>query len=507
VNAELRRQLPPGPRQPAVWQTIATWSRPTGQLERARARYGRRFTLRVIGQPPFVILSDPEDIKQVFMASPDVLHPGEGARILQPIVGDYSVILLDEEPHLEQRKLMLPAFHGERMQGLSGLMEDLAERELARWPRDEPIELHPRLQNVTLEIILRVVFGLEQGEQLDALRGLLTELLAFSESPISLLPFAQRSFFGRGRWARFVRLRAEVDRRLFELIEERRAAAERHAGDAGSANGHSGANGHSAGDGQSSGRGHDEDVLGMLLGARHEDGSPMSAQELRDELMTALVAGHETTASQLAWTFERLAREPAVTARLVAELDGDADAGDAYLTATVQEALRHRPVLPNAEPRLVKREIEIGGVTYPPGAVLFANAYLLHHDPEIYPQPYAFRPERFLEQPPGTYTWIPFGGGRRRCLGASFALLEMKVVLSAVLGACEVAPADARPERARRRSITISPAGQARVILRDRPRAVGRSQVSSESARSMYGPSSSAIEEAVMPAGATGSVA
>jgi cytochrome P450 len=415
-------------------------------LERCRERYGRRFTMRVLGQPPFVVLSDPEEIKQVFTASPEALHPGEGVRVIESIVGRNSVILLDEDAHMEQRKLMLPAFHGERMQRLEGVMRDLAERELASWPRDQAIALHPRLQRLTLEIILRAVFGLEQGAQLDELRGTLTELLAFSESPLSLLPVAQRIFSGHGRWARFPRLHQSVDRQLFELIEQRRREP-------------------SGGD----------DVLDMLLGARHEDGSRMSAQELRDELVTALVAGHETTASQLAWAFERLAREPAASRLLAEELDeGDSDA---YLTASIQEILRLRPVLAEAEPRVVKQAIEIGGVIYPPGVALVVSAYLVHRDPDIYPQPLAFRPERFLQRDedgrirgrsPGTYTWIPFGGGRTRCLGASFAMLEMKVVLGAVLSRCEVEALRAAPERTRRRSITLSPAGQATVVLRDR---------------------------------------
>jgi cytochrome P450 len=439
-------QLPPGPRLPAVWQTILAWRRPTALLERCRERYGRRFTLRVLGQPPFVVLSDPEDIKQVFMASPEVLHPGEGVRVLESIVGRNSVILLDEDAHLQQRKLMLPAFHGERMQRLAGVMQELVEHELARWPRGEAIALHPRLQRVTLEIILRVVFGLEQGAQLDELREALTELLAFSESPLSLLPFAQRVASGHGRWARFPLLYEQVDRQLFELIEQRRRERGEH-------------------DGAEDGR---DDVLGMLLSARHEDGSPMSAQELRDELMTALVAGHETTASQLAWAFERLAREPAVTRRLTEELDEGHS--EAYLTASIQEILRVRPVLAEAEPRVVKRAIEIGGFEYPPGVALVASAYLVHRDPDIYPQPHVFRPERFLESPAGTYTWIPFGGGRTRCLGASFALLEMKVVLRAVLSTCEIEAVHAAPERTRRRSITLSPAGQATIILRERSR-------------------------------------
>jgi cytochrome P450 len=192
----------------------------------------------------------------------------------------------------------------------------------------------------------------------------------------------------------------------------------------------------------------------------------MSPQELRDELMTLLVAGHETTASSLAWGFERLAREPAVLVRLVEEIGRDDE--DAYLTATIQEILRRRPVLPNAEPRLVKEPIEVGGWSYPVDVCLVPSVYLIHHDAEIYPDPYAFRPERFLEQAPGTYTWIPFGGGRRRCIGASFAIQEMKIVLRAVLSACELQPATEAFEVAERRNITIKPASGARTKVRER---------------------------------------
>ncbi len=429
-------QLPPGPRWPSLLQTIGFWNRPTAFLERCRDRYGPRFTIRLVGSPPFVMLSDPDEIKQVFQAPPDVLHPGEGARILEPIVGRHSVILLDEGPHLEQRKLLLPAFHGESMQRLSGVMAELAAAEVASWPRDEAVALHPRLQRLTLEIVLQTVFGLRGGPRLERLRTLLTDILAFGESPLSVVPNSRALLRGRGPWARLEVAGSEADELVYALIDERRR------------------------DG-----GEGDDVLALLLGARHGDGTPMEATEIRDELMTALVAGHETTASQLAWGFERLAREPASRERLTADLQ---DGGEDYLTATIHEIMRCRPVLPNAEPRLVKEPIEIGGITYPPGVVLMANAYLVHHDPAIYPDPYAFSPERFLGRTPGTYTWIAFGGGRRRCLGASFALLEMKLVLREVLTRCELAPASSRPERARRRSITISPALGGRVVLRDR---------------------------------------
>jgi hypothetical protein len=425
---------------------IGWWARPTAYLERCRARYGARFTIRLPGQSPFVILSNPDEIKQIFQAPPETLHPGEGARILEPVIGPNSVILLDEAPHLRQRKLLLPAFHGEKMQRLAGLMSELAEREIASWPLEQPVALHPRVQRLTLEIILRAVFGLERGAQLDELSGLLTEILAFSESPLSLLPVAQQVLKGRGPVGRLERIGAQADELIFGLIEERRGE-------------------HSEGD----------DVLSMLLGAHDEDGTPMSDAELRDELVTALVAGHETTASQLAWAFERIARDPRVQHNLHDELDGD-DPDDAYLTATINEIMRRRPVLPNAEPRLVKQPIEIGGIEYQPGVVLFASAYLVHHDPAIYPDPYAFRPERFLDQAPGTYTWIPFGGGRRRCLGASFAQLEMKLVLGAALRRLELRPASSTPETTRRRGITFSPSRGSEVILARRDGASARPQ-------------------------------
>jgi cytochrome P450 len=431
--------LPPGPKWPAFVQGLAWWHRPTPFMERCRARYGKRFTIRLPGQPPNVMLSEPDEVRQLFTAPPDVLHPGEGARILEPVVGTHSVILLDEASHLEQRKLLLPAFHGDKMQKLTGLMQELAEEEVASWPTGQPIELHPRFQALTLEIILRAVFGLAAGSRLDALRDRLTEILEFGTSPVSVNVRLQRSFGGLGPYARLTRIRKVANALIYEEIDERRRYGERR-----------------------------EDILSMLLEARHEDGSEMSHEEIRDELMTALVAGHETTASELAWAFERLAREPRVLGRLHEEVDKDED--DAYLTATIQETLRRRPVLPQAQPRLVKKPIEVGDWKYEPGVVLSANTWLIHHDPDIYPEPFEFRPERFLDEPPGTYTWIPFGGGRRRCLGASFAMLEMKVALRAALRRYTLEQAEGA-DLARRRAITISPRSSARTVLLPRRRA------------------------------------
>jgi cytochrome P450 len=419
-------------------QTIGWWKRTGPYMERCRRRYGKRFTLRLLETPPFVMLSDPDEVKEVFTAPPEVLHPGEGARILEPVVGANSVILLDEGRHLEQRKLMLPAFHGERMERLSALVEEVTAREVACWSGNGAMPLHPRLQGLTLEVILRAVFGLDEGSRLDALRSRLTGILEFGRSPLSMMPDMRERFRRRGPWARQARLQAEADELIHGLIDERRR-------DGGPERG---------------------DVLAMLLAARYEDGSPMSAVELRDELMTLLVAGHETTASALAWAFERLARTPRALIRLTEEVDSGED--DAYLTAVIHETLRRRPVLPNAAPRLVKEEVEIGDWRYPVGVCLCPHAYLIHHDPAIYPDPYAFRPERFLDSKPGTYTWIPFGGGRRRCLGAGFALLEMKVVLREVLRTHALDQAGDSFEPTRRRNITVSPGDGARVALRPR---------------------------------------
>ena len=285
-------ELPPGPRYPTAMQGLGFWSRPLAFMERCRARYGKRFTLRLPLSPPSVYVSEPDQVKQVFTAPADVLHPGQGARVLEPLIGSNSVILLDGDAHMEQRKLMLPAFHGEKMARLSDLMAEVAEREVASWPRGEPVELHPRMQGLTLEIILRAVFGLDTGPRLDALRKGLGRMLAFGDRPMSLLRPNPESVLTKvlervGPYADFLALQRETDALIFDLIDERRGE---------SRNG--------------------DDILAMLLEARHQDGSPMSDQELRDELMTLLVAGHETTASTLAWAFEQLPRHPDVLAQL-----------------------------------------------------------------------------------------------------------------------------------------------------------------------------------------------
>jgi hypothetical protein len=390
------------------------------------------------------MISDPDEVKEIFKLAPDVAHPGQGARILEPILGRYSLILLDEDLHLEHRRLLLPAFHGDRMKLLVDLMRELTDAELDSWPTDTPVALHEHLQALTLEVILRAVFGMEKGQRLDDLREAVAGILALADRPLSIiLPVADRYLGWVPTMREFKRLRARSRTLIFDEIRERRAAFERGSADREA-----------------------RDVLAMMLAARHEDESPMSDQEIHDELMTALVAGHETTASQLAWTFMHLARDRRAAARLSDEIE--AGAGDAYLTATINESLRLRPVLPQVEPRYLRKPATIGGFDYPAGVALIPAPYMLHHDPEVYPEPFAFRPERFLENSPGTYTWIPFGGGRRRCLGAAFAIQEMKIVVSEVMRRFELEAEQATGELSIRRSITVSPRDGGSVILRNR---------------------------------------
>jgi cytochrome P450 len=443
--------LPPGPRAPRAVQTLGWLTRPGPFMRRCQARYGDIFTLRIAQEGTWVFLAHPDLAKQVFTGDPEVMHAGEGNAILGPVVGDGSVLLLDEAPHMRERKLLLPPLHGERMQRYGELMTEIAEAEIEGWPRGEALALWPRMQAVTLEIIMRTVFGIQEGGRLDELRRMLGHLLEETTSKRSM---ALMATLGPERIKRLSVFRSEmdpVDDLLLDEIRLRRSdpgVAER------------------------------DDILSLLVQARHEDGEPMSDRELRDELMTLLVAGHETTATSLAWAIERLVRHPGKLARLrdeAASPDGDDD----YLDAVVKETLRLRPVLPIVVRKLTQ-PMEIGGHRIPAGATLAPCIYLIHHREDIYPDPTAFRPERFLERPAGTYTWIPFGGGVRRCLGASFAQFEMKRVLAAVAGKLDLQPAEAADERVARRAITLTPGAGARVVVTSRDS--GRAMVSTTEA-------------------------
>jgi len=415
--------------QTAIWSRQAQWL-----LQESRARFGRMFTIKMAYEGDWAVLSDPELVKQVFTGDPCVFHAGEGNQILRPFLGDNSVLVLDEKKHIAQRKLLLPPFHGERMQAYGEKMSEIAGREIESWPTGTPYKLRPRMQAITLEIIIETVFGVHAGERMDALRSALRDFLDLTTNPRLLLPALTIGPDRMTRTRAFRRRVEPVDKLISEEIADRRAAedlAER------------------------------EDVLSMLLLARHEDGSPMSDAEVRDELLTLLVAGHETTATALSWAMERLTRHPEKLERLRAEVEAGEEA---YLTATIQETLRLRPVIVVVLRRLTE-PVELGGYELPAGVSVAPCIHLIHRDPQIYPEPERFLPERFLDDPPGTYTWIPFGGGVRRCLGAAFAQFEMAVVLRELVRRRQVQPADPAPERPFRRAITETPRHDATVVL------------------------------------------
>ena len=426
--------LPPGPSYPRAVQTLGWVRRPFQFMEDCHRRYGDMFTLRIAQEGRWVFLAHPEAVKQVFTGDPRVLHAGEANVILLPVVGHHSVLLLDEQRHMAHRKLMLPSFHGERMRRYGDLMREIARAEIASWPQQEPIAVWPRMQAITLEVIMRAVFGIRDAERLDRLRGLLRHALEWTSSPRSIVTMA---LLGPRRVATLRPLRRvldPVDALLLDEVARRRRAPDVSERD---------------------------DVLSLLVQARHEDRQPMSDAELRDELMTLLVAGHETTATALAWAIERLVRHPDKLERLSAEVEaGD----DEYVDAVVKETLRLRPVLPIVVRRLTE-PMEIGGRLLPAGVSVAPCIHLVHRRPDVYPEPRRFRPERFLEEPAGTYTWIPFGGGVRRCLGGSFAVFEMKTVLSELAVSRRLRPVTPAPERVARRAITLTPSRGAQVIV------------------------------------------
>ena len=434
--------LPPGPRAPAAAQTALWLTAPIAFMEHCRRRHGDAFSLTFLGfERPMVLISDPEAIRELYAEPRHGLPPGR-TFTLGPIMGERSVLLLEGREHLERRRLLLPPFHGERMRGYARQVAQIAEAEIDRWPLEEAFALHPRMAAITFEVILRVVFGVTEPSRAERLRVLLPQLLDATSSPaVSLRVLAARRLGRPDPLERFAGLQAEIDEILLADIAARRAQAAAERGG---------------------------DVLSLLLGARFEDGSQMSDRELRDQLVTLLLAGHETTATALAWAFDLLLHNPAPLARLRAELR---EGGDAYLRAVVTESLRTRPVLPLAGRRLAA-PLRADGYTLPAGTDVTPAIWLTHMRPDLYPRPREFRPERFLETPPSTYAWIPFGGGVRRCVGAAFAELEMRTVLAAVLGRLELHSAASAPEAIARRNVTFAPrtGTRVRVTRRGAPR-------------------------------------
>ncbi len=422
--------LPLGPTQPPIVQTLHWLLRPISFLESCRRRFGDAFSVRFLGfQTPMVMLSDPDAIRALYANSEHGLPPGR-TLALRPILGARSLLLLEGREHIARRRLMLPPFHGERMRAYEEIVRSVVERDVATWPEGEPFALHPRMQRVTLEVILRAVFGVTDEARRERLAALLGGLLADTASArLQFGVLLSRRYGGPDPLAPLQARRREIDALLDVEIAERRADPR-------------------------------EDILSMLVGARFEGGAPLDDAEIRDQLMTLLLAGHETTATGLAWTFDLLVRHPAVLQRL--------EAGDpAYLRAVVSESLRLRPVVPLAGRRLAA-PLTVNGYELPAGTDVTPAIWLAHTRADRYPEPFAFRPERFLDGAPSTFAWIPFGGGVRRCIGAAFAEMEMRVALAEILRRKSVRAASGSAERVARRNVTFSPAGGTRLIARSR---------------------------------------
>jgi cytochrome P450 len=429
---------PPGPGSPSIVQMASYARDPLGWLIGLQRRYGDIFSVAFPYFGRAVYVASPELVKSLFTGSPSLFHAGEAnATVLEPALGPNSVLTLDDEPHMRQRKLLLPPFHGESVQRYGELIRDVTRHEMESWPLGEPFALRPHTQRITLAVIMRAVFGVHDEERLARFERLI-ETFSQRVNLITVLPPLRRNLGRWSPWGRFLHARQALDEFIYEEIALRRSEA-------------------------AAGEEHD-DVLSLLLGARYDDGTAMSNEELRDELVTVLGAGHETTATGLAWAMERLLRNPPVLGRLRESLAaGEED----YLAATVKETLRARPVIIDVARRLTA-PAEIGGYRLPKGSFAMAAIAALHYREDLFPQPYEFRPERFLDEKADNYAWIPFGGGVRRCIGAAFAEYEMRIVLREFVERAELSAPDPKPEKVKIRNITLAP-GRGTQVRLDRP--------------------------------------
>ena len=458
--------LPPGPSAAPVLQMLRWLRSPLATMEAAVERYGVPFTLRFPKAPPFVVFSDPAAVRDLFTGDPEELRAGEANVILRAALGEHSLLLLDGARHLRERKLMLPPFHGERMRAYGEAMRDATVRAMAAWPMGRAFPVHPEMQAVTLDVILRTVFGIDEEARLARMRDVLVRWTDLGASPLgtalllmvppvhaprlSQVAEARLSLgpleleVGRlAPWSPMVRARRAVERLLLDEIAARRRAG---------------------------GGGHD--VLSMLLQARDEQGAAMTDQELHDEMLTLLVAGHETSATTLAWTVHHLTRNPEAMARVRAELDAVVGAGPVtpdhlarleWLDASIKETLRLTPIIPMVARKLA-RPTRIGGRDLPAGVVAYASIYLTHRRPDLWPEPERFDPARFIGRRIDPYHYYPFGGGTRRCLGMAFASFEMKIVLATILSSVELRPVPGAAIRLVRRGITFAPSGGMPVV-------------------------------------------
>jgi cytochrome P450 family 110 len=449
--------LPPGPTIWPIRQMLRYSRRPYDALAENAREFGNSWTVRAPAQPPIVMCSDPDAIRDIFNADADELHGGEAqGPILAPILGRKSVLVLDGARHRRERRLLMPPFHGERMHLYGRMMRDITDRVIDRWPIGRPFPVHREMQAITLDVILRAVFGLDEGAKLTHLRGAIVSALKLFDGAAAAflaIPALQVELGGLTPWGRYVRHRREVDGVLRTEIARRRTEG-------------------------TTGR---TDVLSMLVEARDEDGTPMTDQELLDEMFTILGAGHETTATALSWAFHHVLRRPDVLERLHAERERVADDERweldqlprfEYLDAVIKESTRLTPVATQVM-RTLKVPKRIGTMNLPAGVNVSAAIYVTHHRADLWPDPERFDPDRFVGTRPGPYTFFPFGGGERRCLGAAFAHYEMKVVLAQVLSRATLRIAPGYRMRPMLRAITVAPSRGMPVVLDRRVAADG----------------------------------
>jgi len=440
LEDEVEPRVPPGSRLPGALQSLQWFRDPVRFMERNRDRHGKLFSVKLGPLSRCSFIADPALAWDVLTGDPELMRMGSTNGIFRPVLGDTSLFLLDGPEHKRHQAQIRPAFHRGAIRSFEGIVAELAAREVATWPLEQPFPIQERMRDVTLQMIFRSVLGVVDESRDTRLRALVHELLDQVQNPIAVLPAFQRDFGGRSPFAQLMRTVAAIEELLYEEIGSRRYDPSRNERD---------------------------DVLSMLIRPQmHEDGF-MSDREVRDELMTLLIAGHETTATALAWTFERLLRAPEALARCVEEI-GVAGDGERYLDAVVRESLRQRPVLPITARKLT-RPIHLGGWTFPKGWTLMPCIYLIHEDPDVYPEPKRFMPERFLgADAPSNRVWLPFGAGARHCIGNALALMSIKVILRTVLSRVELEPDRPEAEEIVRRNFTLGPSRGARVFVRRR---------------------------------------
>ncbi|QSJ20371.1 cytochrome P450 [Nostoc sp. UHCC 0702] len=452
-------KFPNGPKSPAVVQSLRWITSPMSFMEDCAARYGDMFTIRLESKsPPMIFVSNPQVLQQILTNDTKEFEaPGDTNRVFEYLLGKHSVITISGAEHQRQRQLLLPPFHGERMRSYSQVITEITEKVISQYQIGESFNIRSATQAITLRVIMQAVFGLDEGPRAQKLQQSLREMLEKGSSVLRVallyFPALQRDFGPINFWSKQMQRQQLSDKLIYEEIQERREQPD-------------------------SSR---TDILSLLMSARDEAGQPMTDEELRDELMTLLVAGHETTATALAWAFYWIHKIPSVRQKLLEELDSLGDNPDSsailklpYLNAVCSETLRIHPVAMMIFPRVMKTSLTLGGYELEPGTVIFGSIYLTHQRQDIYPEPKQFRPERFLERQFSPYEYLPFGGGARRCIGLAFAQLEMKLALAQILINRELELVDNGKVQPQRRGLVTGPNRPIKMVVKGKRRVESR---------------------------------